>query len=111
MKKLTKKIITTREWAKRNIDHVRQYHRRYAHKRAALIARIKSRPCMDCHGWFEPCQMEFDHRNGVTKLYNVSQMQLCTLQKVLEEIAKCDLVCSNCHSLRTFKRRILFSRG
>lgn len=27
------------------------------------------------------------------------------LQTILDEIAKCDLVCSNCHRLRTFSNR------
>lgn len=46
--------------------------------------------------------MDFDHRPDEVKVKNVSQLK--TLDDVKAEIAKCDVVCSNCHRLRTKRR-------
>lgn len=65
---------------------------------------LKNRPCIDCHGWFEPCQMDWDHVRGI-KLFEIGKISARINRKeLLEEIKKCELVCANCHRLRTFKR-------
>jgi hypothetical protein len=68
----------------------------------------EGRPCMDCGGVFPPWCMDFDHREGEVKLYKgVSDLmanRLCGKQRILAEIAKCDLVCANCHRTRTHFR-------
>jgi len=51
--------------------------------------------------------MEFDHREGEEKLCNVADLdcqQRVSLRTLMAEIAKCDLVCANCHRERTFQR-------
>jgi hypothetical protein len=49
--------------------------------------------------------MDFDHREGETKLFNLSSAWVRGgLSKIKEEIAKCDVVCANCHRLRTYRR-------
>jgi hypothetical protein len=66
---------------------------------------LKNRPCADCNGWFEPCQMDWDHVKG-QKLFAIARVSACVNKKeLLEEIKKCELVCSNCHRLRTIRRR------
>ena len=47
--------------------------------------------------------MDFDHRAGETKAYNVGSMFAHHYSRELieAEIAKCDLVCANCHRVRT----------
>lgn len=69
----------------------------------------KGGPCVDCNGKFDPVCMDFDHRPGETKLGCVSAMfarRRVSLEVIMEEIKKCDLVCSNCHRLRTKARRV-----
>lgn len=68
-----------------------------------LVRAAKSRPCMDCGQTFPTYVMDFDHVRG-EKLFNVSQgyQQKRTLAEVAAEIEKCDVVCSNCHRIRTF---------
>lgn len=59
---------------------------------------------MDCGNSFPPYVMDFDHVRG-EKLGNVSSM--CNnrpLTTIMKEIEKCDLVCANCHRIRTQKR-------
>lgn len=74
----------------------------------AEINKLKSGPCMDCGHSFSPWVMEFDHRDPATKRLEISYMvpRLYRLDTILEEVAKCDLVCSNCHAERTHNRRI-----
>jgi len=65
----------------------------------------KDRPCMDCGIKYPYYVMDLDHRPGTIKLYNPSRLpNLGSMKKLEEEIAKCDVVCSNCHRQRTFDR-------
>ncbi len=61
---------------------------------------FKAQPCADCGSSFPSVSMDFDHVRGV-KLFRVSAMQGQAWDRVLAEIAKCDLVCANCHRIRT----------
>ncbi len=60
---------------------------------------------MDCGNKFPPECMDFDHVRG-EKLFNIcsNKGRQQGWKKVLVEIAKCDLVCSNCHRTRTVRR-------
>lgn len=72
--------------------------------RRAILTAAKDKPCQDCGVKYPPCVMDFDHRPGEVKLFLVSR-RWCGKQKVADEIAKCDVVCANCHRLRTEARR------
>jgi len=50
--------------------------------------------------------MQWDHLPGTAKKREVSNMVLRGFRRrtILEEIAKCELVCANCHAVRTFNR-------
>jgi hypothetical protein len=70
----------------------------------ALLDGLKDRPCKDCLGKFKPWQMQFDHLGD--KLYTVSAMASSfTASSILKEVAKCEIVCANCHADRTHQRR------
>src|SRR5678815_5082071 len=81
--------------------------RRFKRERARLIASLKASPCMDCGLRFPSQCMDFDHRPGEIKSFPVSYAARNTvsLKRVADEIAKCDLVCANCHRLRTYVHR------
>lgn len=59
-------------------------------------------PCVDCgeKDWFI---LEFDHPND-NKRANVSDMRGLSITTIKDEIAKCDVVCPNCHKRRTYSR-------
>lgn len=61
---------------------------------------------MDCGQKFPPCAMDFDHRAGETKIADIARLINNTVpwEKIEAEMAKCDLVCANCHRIRTSKR-------
>lgn len=78
----------------------------YHDSKKLLIQRIKeSKPCADCLDFFPYYVMHFDHRPGTLKLGDISRLRMCAKQRLLEEIAKCDLVCANCHAKRTWGRK------
>lgn len=72
----------------------------------AFLRELKSRPCTDCKRSYPPCVMDFDHRDPALKTAQVGQLinRYGSKKRLLEEIAKCDLLCANCHRLRTCKR-------
>jgi hypothetical protein len=72
-----------------------------------ILKEQKDVPCFDCGMRFPAECMDFDHREGVEKKFNISQAsRRYGLPSILEEIAKCEVVCSNCHRIRTKRRRL-----
>lgn len=72
------------------------------------IRRLKEEtPCSDCGNNFPFECMDFDHVRG-EKVNNVGTMVAhgWSRERIHEEIAKCDIVCANCHRIRTRKRRL-----
>jgi hypothetical protein len=49
--------------------------------------------------------MDFDHRDGEVKEFELNTVARMTKQTILREIAKCDVVCANCHRERTQQRK------
>jgi hypothetical protein len=66
-----------------------------------LVIEAKSKPCMDCNIEFPYYVMDLDHVRGEKK-FILSQAYSYSTKAVLEEIAKCDVICANCHRVRTF---------
>lgn len=103
-----------RYWREHYHRHKKKYQKERTDKQKVLIAFIaqfKDKPCMDCHTKFPLVCMDFDHTKN--KKFNVSHMPTLfkshrgdkAFQTILDEIAKCELVCSNCHRIRTSNRR------
>ena len=81
-----------------------EYVRRSRHKRRELIQGLKQKPCKDCGGEFPSPVMHFHHVRGEKKFTIANAVRTNkSLTSVLEEIAKCDLVCANCHTMRHLK--------
>lgn len=82
-------------------------------KRAERIEAIKTaRPCMDCSRYYPAECMDFDHRDNEEKLFDISKRAYsgCKWESIVAEIAKCDLVCANCHRIRTKQRKKIAKR-
>jgi len=64
-------------------------------------------PCFDCGISYPYYVMQFDHTSD-DKEFNIGSAVILGIgeQRLLEEIAKCDLVCANCHCQRTHDRRV-----
>jgi hypothetical protein len=68
---------------------------------------LKCNPCSDCGHVYPKEAMTFDHRLGVTKEFDVFKLvdhPTATLNTVIQELWKCDLVCVGCHRDRTQTR-------
>lgn len=98
------------------------YDRRYYHERGkpSRLARHRVReqaarawmasmkegiPCTDCGQVFPVWVMHWDHLPGYEKLGPISSLvgsRRRTL--ILAELKKCELVCGNCHVIRTISR-------
>lgn len=101
-----------------NKAHYRKYRNTYIAKAKlrdkivreeiySLIRSAKAVPCADCSKSFGYWVMDFDHLPGTIKLNNVGDLvkKKVPMYKVVEEINKCEVVCSNCHRERTHKRQ------
>lgn len=85
----------------------RLYQIRYREEKRRLVFEyLLEHPCVDC-GETDPIVLEFDHLPGFEKRRDVGTMIASgtwSWATILEEIAKCEVVCANDHKRRTSKR-------
>lgn len=94
---------------KQSVHSKRKAVYKYKNKIKSFLKELKEKtPCSDCRKNYPFYVMEFDHREGVHKIDNISAMVANTrpLLIVQEELLKCDIVCANCHRQRTYIRLI-----
>jgi len=60
-------------------------------------------PCLDCGNRYPYYVMDFDHVSEKKGTIN-DFIENCSIKRLEEEIANCELVCSNCHRHRTYQR-------
>lgn len=83
-----------------------EYIRKKSADNRASIADLKLKQgCSDCGFAVHAAALDFDHRPGEVKKQQVSWLMLARAEVLQAEIAKCDVVCANCHRVRTFSRR------
>lgn len=63
--------------------------------------------CDEC-GFDHPAALDFHHVDKFSKTASIGTLVLrgWTLGKILEEIAKCRVLCSNCHRILHYEQRI-----
>jgi hypothetical protein len=87
-------------------DNAKKLTKHYEHRaklRAVVMEYLNDHPCADC-GERDVVVLEFDHVRG--KRIGISRLMLSggSIRVLMEEIAKCDVVCANCHRRRTYMR-------
>lgn len=98
------------EWYKKNSTRIKsksqESNRRLRKRNRDYVIQAKSVSCADCKQNFPYYVMDFDHLED--KSFNISTLDRgsYSLKKIKEEIAKCEVVCSNCHRIRTHNRSI-----
>lgn len=102
----------SREYYKQNPDnHKKNVSARNKSNRSLLqlfvLDYFKSHSCVDC-GNSDIRVLEFDHLPEFEKTADVSRLMACSysLDRIKEEINKCEVVCANCHKIRTVERSI-----
>ncbi len=82
------------------------YNQKINDRNRAFINGVKDVPCTDCHIEYPPHVMQFDHLPQFEKNFSIGpKASRGSLRRLIDEIAKCEVVCSNCHAERTFQRR------
>lgn len=75
--------------------------------RQNFINAIKNLPCQDCGVKFPTECMDFDHRDPELKSFTITARYVSesteSRRRLMLEVSKCDLVCANCHRIRTKK--------
>lgn len=90
-----------KESIKRSYTKVKQ---KIKNIRKEIYKYLELNGCVDC-GNKDPLVLEFDHVRG-SKSANVAKLLGgYSLEKILEEIAKCEIRCANCHTRKTAKDR------
>jgi hypothetical protein len=104
-----------RYYAERGKDARLARARAWRDERRTWMAALKEgRACADCGRVFPAFVMHWDHLPGHVKIAEISAMVGNRRREVvIEELAKCELVCANCHVMRTVKRarRIIEEAG
>ena len=95
-------------WTQECRECNRAYLRGHTKRKRDYVAAYKvERGCMDC-GLQHPLAAIFDldHRPGESKVLKLSQLAAVgTMAQVIAECEKCDVVCANCHRIRTEQRK------
>ena len=98
-----------KRWYRRNKDTHKQNvaevkRRTIAEARAYVLEYLSTHPCETC-GESDPAVLEFHHRPGTNKRMRVGAMMGggYSVKKVRQEIAKCQVLCANCHRRITAK--------
>ena len=84
-----------------------RYTQPHAARKVAEVSAYKmAEGCMDCGFNSHPAALEFDHLPGEDKLFNIGEKVGCySMETIWAEVAKCEVVCANCHAIRTAERR------
>jgi len=77
----------------------------YRARNRVFIKSLKNVPCLDCGGRFHPEAMHFDHLDPALKYMNIGVMFSHSREHIEQEVAKCEIVCANCHAVRSYNRR------
>lgn len=100
----------SRAYYKRNPElhrkNVRRNNLRYlADINQKMVDYLNEHPCVDC-GETDILVLEFDHLDPSTKVINVGEARRLnwTWERILQEIAKCEVVCANDHKRRTARQ-------
>lgn len=99
----------TAQWQRDNKDKLNAIrNNKRAQIRDWIRALKMNKPCADCGKHYPPTCMDFDHRDPDQKEFNIcgdATRELYSQEKILEEVAKCDIVCANCHRIRSAIQR------
>lgn len=106
----TQKNAMNNKWRIGNPDGYKACIKRSLKRTADLVQSIReTTPCHDCGGKFPACVMEFDHREpriGGKEGTIAYLSRHNSMPKLMAELEKCDVVCANCHRIRTNQRKV-----
>lgn len=101
-----KRQAASKRYYAANKQYYLERNRRYRKEIADYVNTIKTEtPCADCKKNYPYYVMDFDHLDASTKKGLVSKLKNTrSINALVAEIPKCEVVCANCHRERTHNR-------
>lgn len=106
-----KDLQARREWYNRNkgrnIASALNRNKQLRQRNIRILEEAKDTPCTDCKVKYPRYVMQFDHVSS-DKIASLSVMAWIpsSEEKLRLEMAKCEIVCANCHATRTYNRSV-----
>ena len=70
------------------------------------INSLKDKKCADCRIKYPFYVMQFDHIFDKEFTISKARRMGLSINKIIEEVKKCEVVCANCHAARTFEQNV-----
>ena len=83
------------------------HHNRGKELKEFMFKFLSLSKCVDCGERRVLC-LEFDHKNSQKKLFNLGKAPMIkglSLKELVREIAKCEVRCANCHTIKTHQEQ------
>lgn len=98
--------VASRKHYYSNKDKYLERNKKYRIEIKKYIRELKeSNPCLDCSVSYPYYVMDFDHMDGKEKENNINYLSSTgRIGALKKEIVKCEIVCANCHRVRTHDR-------
>lgn len=96
-----------RAWYERNKKKVRSANLEQETKNRLWIKELKNNSCCSRCDQNHPATLHFHHLDSRKKDFNISTAvrQGYSLKKIQEEIAKCIVLCANCHAILHYEEK------
>lgn len=95
---LQKDLYNIKEQRRNKTDFIRSYK--------------EGKPCKDCGIVYPHYVMDFDHLPQFKKEIKIASFgKTYSIERLLKEFEKCEIVCANCHRVRTWTRKMEDSVG
>jgi hypothetical protein len=49
--------------------------------------------------------LDFDHLDPSTKVRDIAKMHTTNIKNLMKEIEKCQVLCANCHRIKTYNQK------
>ena len=94
--------------------HGQERDKQYMLERSAILrdklrAYKLEKGCIDCGYKAHSAALDFDHLPGSNKEFGIGKAVAWSDKRVWAEVAKCEVVCANCHRIRTNERGANFT--
>ena len=105
------------KWYKKNRKHffelVNKHKKNRRNEFKELIEERKDVPCKVCKEKFHPAAMDFVHRDDKDKKFSISDAgrKIYSKDKLIEEMDKCNVVCSNCQKINKMEQFLKDYKG
>ena len=98
--------LSPEAWAKREVS-CREAAKRSQKRNAKIIKEEKlKRGCEKCGYNKHHAALDFDHLDPTKKRRDIAKMHTTNIASLKAEIEKCQVLCANCHRIKTYEQRL-----